>query len=218
MKKIVFSAFIFLVLSVTACGWGGEDMDAGKLPEPQTKGTVSLEETIEERRSERGFSQKPLREEQIGQLLWASQGITDPRGLRASPSAGATYPLEVYYLTEDGVFQYLPRGHRYRKILGSDRRDDLSRASLGQTWVKEAPFSLVICAVYERTTKRYGERGEMYTHIEVGHAAQNVHLQAVALGLVSVPVGAFREKEVAKILNLPQEEIPLYIIPVGYKK
>ena len=191
-------------------------MEERTLPQPRGKGTVSLEEAIAKRRSERSFLKESIGEEEISQLLWAAQGITDSRGLRASPSAGATYPLEIYYLTKEGLYRYIPQGHKSKKLSSKDLRASLSQAAYSQAWVKDAPLSIVICAVYSRTSQRYGEKANMYVHMEVGHAAQNIHLQAIALGLGSVPVGAFTPKEVTKALALPKEEIPLYIIPVGH--
>lgn len=190
-----------------------------QLPQPITKGIISLEEAIAKRRSQRSFGKKELTLYQIGQLLWAAQGITERRGgygLRSAPSAGALYPMEIYALTKDGVYHYLPESHALEVLSGSDLRGDLCNASLGQSSVRDAPLDIVICAVYKKVTFKYRERGKRYTDIETGHIAQNIHLQAVALGLVSVPIGAFSDEEVKSILNLPADHVPLYIIPVGY--
>lgn len=189
-----------------------------KLPRPRLKGRVSLEETISKRRSVRHYDPRALTEEETGQLLWACQGITNPSGLRAAPSAGALYPLEVYVVKEDGLYRYVPESHSLEKKSAENLKKKLTRASWNQSFIEEAPVSIVICAVYERISSRYGKRGIRYTDIEVGHAAENVHLQAVSLGLASVPVGAFDDNAVAKILNLSGKEKPIYIIPVGYGK
>ncbi len=187
-----------------------------KLPPPALAGKVSLEETLKLRRSVRNFSSEPLGEAEVGQLLWAAQGVTEAkRGLRTAPSAGATYPLETYILTTEGCFRYLPAEHALRLHLPGDLRLGLARAAYGQECVAQAPLLVVFTAVFERTTARYGERGTMYVHMEAGHAAQNLHLQAAALGLGSVPVGAFEEEAAAGALKLPPGEKPLYIIPVG---
>lgn len=188
------------------------------LPDPVLKGNISIEETITKRRSVRNYSVRPLTKEQISQLLWSMQGITDARGLRAAPSAGALYPLEIYLVSRNGVFHYIPEGHKIERLLNKDLRLKLSQVSWNQAFIAEAPVDVVIAAVYERITSKYGERGHMYVDIEVGHAAENLHLQAVALGLSSVPIGAFNTEAVKRILNLPDEEVPLYIIPVGYAK
>jgi len=188
-----------------------------QLPQPMTKGTISLEESIAKRRSVRNFKKQDLSLNEISQLLWAGQGITDnSRSLRASPSAGALYPIELYIVNTQGYFRYLPASHSLKQLSSDDLRISLSTASLGQLSVRDAAVSVIICAVPERVTKRYGERGIKYMHIEAGHIAQNIHLQALALGLGSVPIGAFEDKKVSAILKLPEGEEPLYIIPIGY--
>ncbi len=209
---------VLLALSTLFCQKGG-GMEEIALPEPTIKGKMSLEECIAERRSVRKYQSREVGLDEVGQLCWAAQGITYGKtGFKTAPSAGATYPLELYLVEPDGLFHYYPEMHKLVKLRDQDLRGSLAEAALGQRFIEEAPIDFVITAVYERTTERYGERGKMYVHIEVGHAAQNIHLQAVALGLASVPVGAFYDEKVSKVLCLPEEEVPLYIIPVGYKK
>jgi len=189
-----------------------------KLPPPQTTGPMSLEETINRRRSVRSFSTAPLTDAELSQLLHAAQGVTDrQRGRRAVPSAGATFPLEVYLVRADGVHHYDPRAHTLEQLAGADKREELAQAAHGQSCVRNAPVALVLSGVEERTAARYGNRARRYLFMEAGHAAQNIHLQAVALGLGAVPVGAFDDDAVARVLELnPKKEIPLYIIPVGH--
>lgn len=204
-----------LIMVIGACAGEG---DLIELPPPLKTGE-GLEECIERRRSIRSFGDKPLTWEEVSTLLWACQGITDrSRGFRAAPSAGATYPLEVYLVTAEGVFNYRPREHRLTRVKEGDLRRELARAALGQGFVAQAPANFVLAAVPERTTYRYGERGVRYIWIEMGHAAQNLHLQAVALKLGSVPVGAFRDEEVRRLLGLPEGVLVGYIIPVGHPK
>lgn len=187
-----------------------------KLPEPGCKGRVSLEEGIAGRRSHRKFAGKGLTLAQISQLLWAVQGITAPDGRRSAPSAGALYPLEIYLVTKDGLFYYGPSDNILYVLSREDLRKELARASMGQRVVEYAPVSIIICAEYARVGVRYGNRAERYVHIEVGHAAQNLHLQATVLGLGSVPIGSFDDSAVKNLCLLPKEYEPLYIIPVGY--
>lgn len=190
-----------------------------QLPKPVTKGGVSLEETITKRRSQRSFQNRALTLEQISQLLWAGQGITKKQGgfaFRAAPSAGALYPMEIYVATKDGLFHYLPEEHILEALSDKDVRSALADASLGQDSISQAPLDIIICALYSRVTSKYGKRGIRYADIEAGHIAQNIHLQAVALGLGSVPIGAFSDEEVMKIISLDTDCTPLYIIPVGY--
>jgi len=196
-----------------------ENENVISLPEPKLKGTMSLEEAIQRRRSKRSYISQELTLEEISQLLWSVQGITDERrGFRAAPSAGALYPLEIYLVKADGLYRYIPDGHRIKRLSEKDLRRPLAQAALWQGFVAQAPIDIVICAVYERVTSKYGKRGVRYTDIEVGHAAQNLHLQAVALGLGSVPIGAFDDDAVKKVLSLPKDHQPLYIIPVGHVK
>lgn len=149
-------------------------------------------------------------------MLWAAQGITDiTTGFRAAPSAGALYPLEVYLVSRHGVYRYLPHRHGLTQVREGDARPALYRAGLSQSPIQEAPISIVITAVYERTRAKYGDRAERYVILEAGHAAQNVLLQAVALGLGAVPIGAFYDEAVQTALGCPTEHKPLYIIPVG---
>ncbi len=194
-----------------------------KLPEPRHDSDISIEETLLKRRSVRDYTGESLTLREVSQLLWAAQGITDPRGLRTAPSAGGTYPLETYVVVGDvenltkGVYRYHPLKHEIAVVLDGDLRVELAAAALGQTWVKKGAINIVFTAIYERTTRRYGNRGIRYVHMEVGHAAQNVYLQAVAMNLGTVVIGAFRDDQVKEILNLPKDEQPLYIMPVGRK-
>lgn len=200
-----------------------EQPEVINLPEPQYDSDVSIEQSFLNRRSIRSYTGEPLTLREVSQLLWAAQGITDPRGFRTAPSAGALYPLEVYLVAGDvedltsGVYRYEPDGHQLVKIIDGDKRAELADAALAQPCVKEGAISIVFAAVYERTTVKYGERGIRYVHMEAGHAGQNLCLQATAMGLGVVTVGAFHDEQVSKLLNLPQDEKPLYIIPVGRK-
>lgn len=188
-----------------------------ELPKPKSKGDVSLEEAIQVRRSTRSFSNEPVSIEDLSQILWAAQGLTEGR-FRAAPSAGALYPIELIIATGDGVFNYVPEGHRLEEIIKKDVRNGLSRAALGQSFVKDAPVVLVITAVFERTMSKYGERGARYVYHETGHVAQNVCLQAAALGLSTVVIGAFYDSEVKNVLEIPKDFEPVCILPIGYRR
>lgn len=188
-----------------------------ELPKPNIIGKTSLEEAIFRRRSERTFQDKELPLEYIAQLLWSAQGITDDTyGLRAAPSAGALYPLSFYVLKKDGVFRYLPDGNKLLQLSEQDIRPLIARASLGQEYIKDAPIDIVITANFAITQAKYGPRAFRYVCMEIGHAAENMNLQATALGLGSVPVGAFWDDVVRSTMKLPDNQDPLYIIPIGY--
>jgi len=201
-----------------------EQAEVINLPEPQYDSDVSIEQSLLNRRSIRSYTGEPLTLQEVSQLLWAAQGITDPGGFRTAPSAGALYPLELYLVAGDvedltsGVYRYEPDGHQLSRIIDGDKRAKLADAALAQSWVKEGAISIVFTAVYGRTTVKYGDRGIRYVHMEVGHAAQNLCLQATAMGLGAVTVGAFHDEQVTELLNLPGNEQPLYIIPVGRRQ
>jgi SagB-type dehydrogenase family enzyme len=192
-----------------------------KLPEPGYDSDTSIEEAILERRSVRDYKDEPLTLAELSQLLWAAQGVTNPGGFRTAPSAGALYPLELYVASGNveglspGIYRYEPNGHGLENIADGDVRDGLCSAALDQSAVKDAAAVIVFSAVFERTTGKYGERGIRYVHIETGHAAQNVYLQAASLGLGTVVIGAFDDEEVKKVMNMDESEEPLYIMPVG---
>lgn len=193
------------------------------LPEPREDSDISIELSLMQRRSTRSYSNESLSLADIAQILWAAQGITDLQGHRTAPSAGALYPLEVYLVTGNveglaaGVYRYQPEKHQLNMLVNGDYRDELCEAALSQSSIAKGAVSIVFSAIYERTTVKYGERGIRYVHIELGHAAQNLCLQAVAMDLGVVTVGAFDDNRVAEVLGLPDDEKPLYIIPVGRK-
>jgi SagB-type dehydrogenase family enzyme len=194
-----------------------------KLPSPRYDSTTSVEKALLERRSVRDLRDEPLTINEVSQLLWAAQGITDSRGFRTAPSAGALYPLEVYMAIVNikgiskGTYKYNPHKHELAKVKHGDVRNELTLAALGQYWIRKGAVVIVLSAVYERTTKKYGERGNRYVHMEVGHAAQNIYLQAQSLDLGTVVIGAFWDEAVRKVMNMPDEEHPLCIMPVGRK-
>jgi SagB-type dehydrogenase family enzyme len=187
-----------------------------KLAEPNQTVSMPLEQAIAVRRSQRHFLPKSLTLEQIGQLAWAAQGQEPESRYRTTPSAGATYPLELFVVTEEGIFLYLPAQHSLEKLSGQDMRAALASAAWGQDFIQAAPLTLIFAAEFRRTTGRYGKRGVRYVYMEAGHAAQNVHLQAEALGLGSVAVGAFDDAAVSNVLSLPDKLEPLYMVTVGY--
>jgi len=194
------------------------------LPSPVQKGVVSLEEAIARRRSVRGFAPHPISQSQLSQILWAAQGITDASWKsRAVPSAGATYPLEIFVVCgqnsieeiDEGIYHYDIAHHALTRHYRGDMRFELARVALDEESIYEAPIDIAICAEYERTLRRYGSRGERYVHMEAGHAGQNIYLQATALGLATVAIGAFHDEQVREALRLDKRYKPLYIMPIG---
>lgn len=195
-----------------------------KLPKPQYDSNVSIEETLLKRRSIRSYKSEPLAIAEISQLLWSAQGVTNKKGFRTAPSAGALYPLEVYIAAgnvtdlDAGIYKYYPHRHEIVNTVKGNKRSELCRAGLGQSSIKNAPAVMVFCAVFERVTGSYGKRGIQYVHMEVGHAIQNVCLQAISLGLGSVIIGAFNDYDVKEVMNFELDEHPLLILPVGKLK
>ena len=223
---LIFGAMLVTIALVSADGWGS---DAGarepvKLPHPELDGKCSLEKALQQRRSVREYSSEALTLAEVSQLLWAAQGISSRYGYRTAPSAGALFPLELYLVAGDvdslpaGVYRYDPHGHQLLRVADGEHRIALTAATLNQSCVRNAPAVIVLAAVYERTTGKYRDRGIRYVHMEAGHAAQNVHLEAVSLKLATVVIGAFYDEKVQKILGLSSDEAPLIIMPVGKRR
>lgn len=195
--------------------------DAIHLPEPRRTSRVSIEGALGERRSVREFKDDSLSLEELSQLLWAAQGVTAPDGGRAAPSAGATYPLEVYAVVgrvtglDAGVYRYRPAGHHVSLTTTGDHRKALARAASGQDWMTRAPVCLALAAVERRTSAEYGSRAALYVQFETGCASENAALQGVALGLGTCVIGAFDEDAVARLLGLRRGEKPLALMPFG---
>ncbi len=194
------------------------------LAEPDKIGSVTLEHCLASRRSVREFSERSLSERELGQLLWAVQGVTSLDNRRSVPSAGAVYPLEIIAVCgksdglRAGVYRYHPLCHGVSFVAGGHQREKLAQAARGQDWIAAAPVVICISAVFERTTAKYGNRGRGYVYIEAGHAAQSLMLQALALGLATTIVGAFDDDEVRRLLHLTSVETPLSLLPVGHPR
>jgi len=194
------------------------------LPAPRSDSNTSVEQALVSRRSRRSFHDTPLSIEKLSQILWAAYGITDSeRGFRTAPSAGALFPLEIYVVVGNvtglspGVYKYVAQGHKIIKIADGDIRAELAEAAIGQPMPKYAPATVVYTAVFDRTVVEYGVRGrQRYVFADLGHSAQNIHLQAETLGLGTVAIGAFTDERIKELLHLPAEEEPLYLMPIGY--
>jgi len=210
---------VLLVLSLAQEETKKEETVA--LPEVKKKGSISVEEAIDKRRSVRDYAKAPLTIEQVSQLMWAAQG-KNAGGTRSAPSAGATYPLEIYLVAGEvtgldaGLYRYLNSSHKLEKVKAGDLRKSLCEAAFSQDSIEKVPATIVIAAEYERTKQRYHERAQRYVHIEVGHVGQNIYLQCESLLLATVAIGAFDDTKVKKVLGIAEE--PLYIMPIGKKK
>jgi len=236
-------SFALVCVSLVACNSAGEEQVQSKLtklegsqlayvlPSPKTDGVISVERALANRRSQRKFVDRAISAEQLSQILWAAYGVTQPMperpaargGFRTAPSAGALYPFEIYAIVgkvdgvEAGVYRYISEENKIVRTMDKDIREDFSSVALGQAQIKEAPVTIFYCAIYSRMTKKYGDRGaDRYVCMDLGHSAQNVYLQAEALNLGTCAIGAFSDDKVAELFQLPEEEVPLYIMPVGH--
>jgi SagB-type dehydrogenase family enzyme len=191
----------------------GADFKA--LPEPTREGGPPLYEALAARRSTRTYGDRKLTEAEVGQLLWAGQGITSARGFRTAPSAGALYPTFLYYADDVALWRYEPKRHGLAKVVDGDVRRDLARAGLDQAPLKRAPGIIIVVAKPAISAAKYRDRAERYCMLEAGHISQNILLTAEALGLGACPMGAFRDADVLGVLGLSSDYLPLYLIPVG---
>ena len=221
----LFSLILCFTQSLSSTNTGGENIKKTiKLPEPKKAGIVTIEQTLETRRSLRNYQDKPLTLLEIGQLLWAAQGITGKDEFhRTAPSAGAKCPLEIYIAAGNitklpaGIYKYDNKTHSLEEIVLGDKREELCTAAHSQKQVKNAPVVIIFAAVFERTTDKYGQRGRQYVYTDLGHSAQNVCLQATSLGLGVVPMGAFDDSHIRKITQMPENETAVYLMPAGKK-
>jgi len=231
-RKYVLILITFVLLLFSGCG-NADDKTAAelapdsseviKLPEPRYDSEVSLEESLLNRRSTRSYSDESVTLQEVSQLLWAAQGITDDSGHRTAPSAVALYPLTIYVVAGnvpeimDGVYTYEPEEHSIKRIIDGDIRKELATAAMGQASVRQGVVSFIVTVDYSIVMSRFGDKGERFGTLEAGHVAQNLCLQATALDLGLVTAGAIYDDQVADVLNLPENLTPLYVIPVGRK-
>lgn len=221
MQRRTFLATTVLAV-VGACT--SDDGAIGSLPADRTAVLpsldrdvgVRLDDVLARRRSIRSFTDRPLDEEAISRLLWAAQGVTASWGGRTAPSAGALYPIEVYVATADALRRYVPDGHHQVELALEDRRPRIAEATGGQEAAADAPTLFVITGVVARTTAKYGDRAQRYVQLEAGHVCQNLLLEATALRLGAVPVGAFSDEAMRDALGLDDGELPLYVVPIGH--
>jgi SagB-type dehydrogenase family enzyme len=226
MRRITLAVLIVLVVAAqlslaqapaqgTAVQQEIKSAEKVSLPPPAKTGGMSLNEALARRRSVRSFTSASLTPQEVAQLLWSAQGITGDKGQRTAPSAHAWYFLRVYLANSEGLFEYLPASHELQKVSGKDLRASLSP----QAAVSAAPAVLIVAGDYDRAVQQVGpEMGTRFVVVEAGHAAQNVLLQATALGLGAVPVGGIQPKQAQATAGLPANSVPIYLIPVGHPK
>lgn len=214
----------------------GSESKIIQLPNPRYESETSVEKALSMRRSIRTYAEESLSISDISQILWAAQGITKSReklptkwntkyewqgGLRTAPSAGALYPMELYLIAGNveglskGVYKYIPKNHSLKNVIDGDKRTEIYDVALKQGSITEGAALIVMAGVYERASFKYGERAERYVHMEVGYIGENIYLQGITLGIGTVMIGAFKDEELKKVLDLPEDEHPLAIMPLG---
>lgn len=192
------------------------------LPVPSPPST-DLWQTMAARRSRREYLSGPLPLEALSALLYAAQGVTEPRwGFRAAPSAGALYPIETYIAVhnvaglEPGLYHYAVADHALEELQKGDLRASLVAAGIGQEMLGTAQVCFILTAVFQRTRWRYRERAYRYILLEAGHIGQNIYLAATGLGLGACSVGAFLDDRINGLLGVDgEEEAALYLLTVG---
>ena len=200
-----------------------------KLSHPRFTGSMPIEEAFKLRRTIRRFSSKEIDLSVISQLLWALQGITYVEGApgeekifhKSAPSAGRSYPLEVYVAFSMGLYLYEPRKHVLRLISSTDIRDKLSEAAmtpLNKEAIKTTPLTIILTADNQKALKATPlmESAVRFVHLEAGHATQNLILQAVSLGLTVCTITSYNIATVYEALKLPLDHRPIYILPIGF--
>jgi len=219
MKKILLVCTLLVAFLCTTCAQNEIKI---KLPDPVLDGKVSIEKVLNERRSVRAYKDTPLTEQNLSQLLWAGQGITDKASKkRTAPSARAKYPIELYMVVfnvegiEKGVYLYVPDGHEIVKVFGDEKHTDIIKAAGSQASVSKCAVAFIIAGNYKKMSENYNEQAMLFTHTEVGHVSQNIALQGVALNIGSVVLGGFQPDNMAKLFNFPEYIRPIYVMPVG---
>jgi SagB-type dehydrogenase family enzyme len=225
MLKTIASLFLVLWFSVINPLGPGYAAEAIKLPPPVLKGTVSVEEALQGRRSNRRFADRPLTLSQVAQLLWAADGINHPQGKRTAPAARAAYAIDLYLVAGEGgvsnlapgIYRYLVAEHALKPVAQGEFRPAVAKACNSQEWMTAAPAMVALAGNYARCAVKNGAKAPMFTHMEAGFVAQNLFLEVGAMGLGAGIVGGFNDQALAQALKLPPADVPLLVMPVGYK-
>jgi SagB-type dehydrogenase family enzyme len=224
---IIGLAFLLTTMIAVSEDYDHSNQDTSKaikLPNARTDGGMSVEKALKERRSIRSFQDKGINLEDVSQLLWAAQGITDDKGHRTAPSAMATYPLEIYLLAGNviglpaGIYHYSPQDHDLTIIAEGNKIDDLFNISGDQEdWRKKAPAIFIITGGFGRMKEISGQDLSSFVYIEAGTAAENLLLEVVSLGLASTYTASFDANKIQELLGLSSGEEPIGVLPVGWK-
>lgn len=198
------------------------------LPEAKKVGKMSVEQAIQERRSKREFTEKPVSLAELSQVLWSAQGITkksttDAPHKRTAPSARETYPYTLYVVVrnvaglEQGLYVYDPVENKLGNLGMANAGDMLNSANV-QPNSQTAPVVIVMSAAYGKVVEKFPNNPENVTLLEGGHIGQNIYLQVESLGMGTVVSAGFDANKVREVLQLDPAETPIYMVPFGHLK
>lgn len=227
MGRVVLLVGVCCVVMVSSMAWAGEwgtslpaESSLVALPEPDKAGGKTLREVMATRRSVRHFTEEAVSLQELSQLLWAAQGVTNERGWRTVPSAGAKRPIELYIVAdrveglEPGLYHYRPDEHRLGLVRSLATSVELQATCRNQASVGRAAMNVVVVGVVWRVEEKYGpERSERYVVVEGGAVLEHLSLEAHALGLGSVIIGGFSDDEVQGYVNT--DAMPIGVLPIG---
>lgn len=193
-----------------------------ELPEPDLSGDMSVEEAIQSRRSQRVYSEEPVTLAELGQVLWAAQGVTDESGHRAAPSAKSAYPYSLYVVVRNvadldpGLYVYQPETHSLGDLGMVNASERLVEAGVQEN-SQTAPVVIAQVATYAKMLERFPDSDpHKNVYLEGGHIGQNVYLQVEALGLGTVVTGGFNPMAVGEALEIDtKNQSVVYLIPFG---
>ena len=194
------------------------------LPKPDTTGRIPLEQAIARRRSVREYAPGALTLTEASQLMWVAQGITGPAGKRATPSARAVYPLQVWLVANDvtglapGIYRYEPKEHALALVTPGDPRASVAAAARGQASIQHAAAVVAVAGDSALAAAKFGGNAARWLGMEAGFVVQDVYLEATVLGLGTVMVGGFDESAAGRALGLPPGWEALALMPVGRRK
>jgi len=210
---------------------------AKKIPLPPIKNIPenpkTFDNVIASRRTVRTFNDAPLTQEEFSTILYQSYGITGELSLpgggtqkwRASPSGGALYPAEIYLgirrvdQIDPGIYHYNVQDHALELLTEGDLTEEFYQVCCDQEYVKRAAVIFFISGVFQRTKRKYSERGYRYVLLDVGHLGQNIYLSSTSLDLAIMTTCGFFDDPTNELLRLDGiDESVLYVAFVGQKE
>ena len=210
MKKLLIVIISGVVLFIT--GTTGEPKNI-MLPEPHRTGGKPLMEALNQRHTDRNFSQKPLPLQLISDLLWAANGINRTEsGKRTAPSAMNNQEIDIYVSLKDGLYKYIAKNHSLELVVGEDIREFCGK----QEFVKLAPVNLIYVADYSKMSKMSSEDMILYSSADAGFIAQNVYLFCASENLATVIRGSVDRKNLSSVMKLAANQKIVLSQTIGY--